>query len=187
MSRALCQGSRLQTTAGDRLRVTLWSEPPAAAVGSVFQGHHPGELPKAVPGGHSAILVILGRTDGGPSGRLSSRPSAAHAGDRLAPRTLWAWADGLPKRPVDLEAPRTGARRRLVEDFSCGSATRQDRPPNSLSGLLKYQFCTRPHTAARGPAQAYYLILLSLRNPISDSSSSGGGVAVGGGVLANRP
>lgn len=71
--------------------------------------------------------------------------------------------------------PVIGTRRPLEEDSLCGSETRQGHCPNTLSGLLKYQFCTWLHTAARGPAQAYYLILLSLRNPISDSNGIGGG------------
>lgn len=69
----------------------------------------------------------------------------------------------------------TGTRGHLTEDLSCDSATRHGHRPNTLSALLKYQFCTWLHTAACGPAQAYYLILLSLRNPISDSSGIGGG------------
>lgn len=46
--------------------------------------------------------------------------------------------------------------------------------PHALLGLLKYQFCTWLHTAAHSPARAYYLILLSLRSPISDSAASEG-------------
>lgn len=88
-------------------------------------------------------------------------PSASH---------FSAWAHSLLQRPLALTAPR-----RLREDLSLDAETQHGRCPNALSGLLKYQFCTWLHTAARGPAQAHYLILLSLRNPISNSSGIGGG------------
>lgn len=84
---------------------------------------------------------------------------------------MTAFSEG--QRPC--KCPLTGTHGHLMEDLSHGSATQHGHCPNTLSGLLKYQFCTWLHTAACGPAQAYYLILLSLRNPISDSTAMGGG------------
>lgn len=144
-------------------------------------GSYPGE---ALGSTHEDSLECASSSAGwaGPCGGAQLPPSAARFGDPWLPGHLGHKLTVFPRGPWTPQrrgqAP-TGIWRKIYR----ATATRHGRRPNTLSGPLKYQFCTRLHSAARGPAQAYYLILLSLRNPVSDSSGPGGA----GEGLAHRP